>query len=632
VITCRVLGPVSLEVDGAPAPPELLWRKHLALLVYLARSPKRARTREHLTGLLWPDKEESAARHSLNEALRVLRRTAGDAAVDAGAGQVALRSGAVRLDAEALDRWIAEGAWDAAAAIVAGEFLEGFAVPGAEAFEAWLGAERLHWRSRSLAALLGQSEAALARGDADAALRAARQAESLDPHAEPAARAIMTALAVQGDGAAALAHCERFSATLAREVGGAPAEATRSLAERIRRARGPRATAPAHLPAERRRAPLVGRGAELARMLALWEACRAGGGATVIILEGDSGSGKSRLLEEFVGRARLGGSAVALMRAVEADLLEPLAGVLGLARGGLLDAPGLPAASPAALAAFAALLPDWAERFRGSRDAAAAASLSHALPAVLEAALDSGPLLLVLDDAQWVDRDSLLALSAVLRDAVRAPLGLLFVTLPEPPREELDALRRRLGHELPGATLSLGPLDAAALKQLAAWALPSYDPVALERVSRRVASDSAGLPLLAVELLSAVAGGLDLQQGAAAWPEPFRTLTQSLPGDLPDTVIAAVRVGFRRLTQEAQQVLAAASLLPDRVSEPRLARMTGLDAAAVAAALAELEWQRWLEAAGQGYGFVARLVRQVVARDMLTPGQRARLRERAGLT
>jgi len=43
-------------------------------LMYLARSPRRARTREHLTGLLWPEKEERAARHSLNEALRLLRR------------------------------------------------------------------------------------------------------------------------------------------------------------------------------------------------------------------------------------------------------------------------------------------------------------------------------------------------------------------------------------------------------------------------------------------------------------------------------------------------------------------------------------------------------------------------------
>lgn len=631
MITCRVLGPISLDVDGAPAPPELLWRKHLALLVYLARSPKRARTREHLTGLLWPEKEESAARHSLNEALRVLRRAAGDAAIEATAGQIHLADAAVRLDADALDRLLADQAWEAAAAIVAGEFLEGFSVPGAEAFEAWLGAERLHWNARALTALLGLSDARLAQGQASDALTAARRAEALHPHSDRVARAVMAALALQGDAAGASEHYERFAGLLAREVGTTPAEPTRVLAERIRDAKGPRPPEPLPGGLERRRAPLVGRGRELEQLLQLWQRCRSGPGATAIVLEGDSGSGKTRLVEEFVNRVRLDGGTVALVRAVEGDLAEPGSGLLGLARGGLLEAAGLPAASPRALAAFAAQLPDWADRFR-STGGVDPLPLSQAALAVLDAVLQAGSLLLVVDDAQWIDRASLLALLAALRDFPRARCCLVFAALPDPPREELDELRRRLGHELPGAMLSLGPLDAAALKQLAAWALPAFDAIALERVSRRVAGDSAGLPILAVELLSAVAQGLDLHQGSAAWPEPYHTLTQSLPGDLPDTVIAAVRIGFRRLSQPAQQVLAAASVLHDRVTEALLARATELEPALLRSALDELEWQRWLEADGQGYGFVARLARQVVARDMLTPGQRVRYRERAGVS
>jgi DNA-binding SARP family transcriptional activator len=630
VITCRVLGPVSLEVDGKPAPPELLWRKHLALLIYLARSPKRARTREHLIGLLWPEKDESAARHSLNEALRVLRRAAGEEALEATAGQVRLADGAVRLDADQLERWIAEQAWTQAAEIIAGEFLEGFGVAGAAAFEDWLTAERVHWRERSLAALLGRSEALLRQGDAAGALAAARRAETLDPLSDLVARAVMTALAVQGDGSAAAAQYERFAALLSRDAGSAPAEATRLLAERIRGSKGP-GPAEAHLgEIERRRAPLVGRSRELAELQAHWERCRAGAGASAIVLQGDSGSGKTRLLEEFVSRVRLSGAATAFVRAIEADRTQPGSGLLGLARGGLLGAPGVPGAPPEALAAFAEVLPEWAERFRSS-PASGSLSLPQAIRAVLEAVLESGPLLLVVDDALWIDRDSLLALFAALRDVSRAPLCLAVAVLSEPARQEIDELRRRLGHDLPGVCLSLDPLDAAAVKALAAWALPGYDAVALERVCRRVASDSAGLPLLAVELLSAVAAGLDLQQGSAAWPQPFRTLTQTLPGDLPDTVIAAVRIGFRRLSPPAQQTLSAAAVLGDRVTETLLTRVTGLESAALHAALDELEWQRWLEADGQGYGFVARLTRQVIARDMLTAGQRNRLQERAGV-
>jgi hypothetical protein len=94
-------------------------------------------------------------------------------------------------------------------------------------------------------------------------------------------------------------------------------------------------------------------------------------------------------------------------------------------------------------------------------------------------------------------------------------------------------------------------------------------------------------------------------------------------------VVAAIRIGFRRLSKDAQTVLAAASVLGDRVATGALARATGLDAGHLIPALDELEWQRWLAAEARGYAFIARIVRDVVARDMLTEGQRLRLLEAA---
>jgi hypothetical protein len=145
-----------------------------------------------------------------------------------------------------------------------------------------------------------------------------------------------------------------------------------------------------------------------------------------------------------------------------------------------------------------------------------------------------------------------------------------------------------------------------------------------------VAADSAGLPLLAVELLHAIAVGLDLGTVTGAWPQPFRTLSQTLPGDLPGAVVAAIRVGFRRLSEPAQRALAAAAVLGERARAERIGRAAGLDGDALNAALDELEWQRWLAADRQGYAFLARIVREVVARDMVSPGQRRRLQEAAG--
>src|SRR6188474_2633677 len=164
MIRCQTLGQVTVSVDGGPAPPELLWRKHLALLVVLSRAPKRTRSREQLIGLLWADKAESAARHSLNEALRVLRRAAGDDALETGGDRVALAPDAVELDVESLERFAESGDIDGASACVQGEFLEGFSIPGASEFESWVSAERRHWNARGVEVLCALAEREVAQG------------------------------------------------------------------------------------------------------------------------------------------------------------------------------------------------------------------------------------------------------------------------------------------------------------------------------------------------------------------------------------------------------------------------------------------------------------------------------------
>jgi predicted ATPase len=237
---------------------------------------------------------------------------------------------------------------------------------------------------------------------------------------------------------------------------------------------------------------------------------------------------------------------------------------------------------------------------------------------------------LAVDDAGWLDRDSLLALVAALRDLAGAPLLLVLAVSPRIGVDGLDQLRARLGRDLDGAAVTLGPLDVTALWELARRILPTFTEVEIDRVVRRVGSDSAGVPLLAVELLRAVALGLDLGVTSGAWPEPLKTLDQTLPGDLPDAVVAAIRIGFRQLSPVARQVLAAASILDARVTPEVLARGADLTPGEVTAALDELEWHRWMVSEPRGYGFVARVVRQVIARDMLTPGQRRRILERLG--
>jgi hypothetical protein len=177
----------------------------------------------------------------------------------------------------------------------------------------------------------------------------------------------------------------------------------------------------------------------------------------------------------------------------------------------------------------------------------------------------------------------------------------------------------------------LGPLDADAVGSLAESLLPGLAADDRERLVRRVQADSAGSPLLAVEMLRAVAHGMDLGRATRSWPEAGRTLDDTIPADLPDAIVSAIRVNYRRLSADAQAALATAAVLGDRVNEESVALGSGLPAERVAEALDELEWQRWLVADGRGYAFSARLVRDVVARDFLTPGQRERIARRASI-
>ncbi len=628
MISCRTLGPVAVLVGGELAPAELLWRKNLALLVYLARSPKRTRSRDHLIGLLWADKPEQAARHSLREAIRVLRRSVGEEGVDAAGDQVRLAAEAVTLDVDRLAELTAQSQWAAAAGLVAGEFLEGFSVPDASGFEDWLAAERLVWRRRSVEAVTRHAEERLQAGDVGGATELGLRALELEALSEPALRTTMRALTLSGDRAGALSRYEAFVLRLRETTAAEPTAELSALAARVRRERTwqvPEYLARAQAGAESRRAPLIGRAAELQQLVGLWEAVRSRRQVRLAVVAGDPGLGKTRLLEEVLARARLDGAAVAAVAAVPADREQPYSAILGLARGGLLEAPGVAGAQPGALAAFAAELPEWADRFGPLVRGAQAQALGRALSEVLRAVAEERAVVVAVDAADQLDPGSLEALAGVVRDLAGLPVFLALTAEPHGTRPELDALWSRIGRDVAGETVSLAPLDASEVRALARWALPAYSEPELDRVARRVAADSAGLPLLAVELLHAIAVGLDLGTVTGAWPQPLRTLSQTLPGELPGAVVAAIRVGFRRLSEPAQRALSAAAVLGERVPAERIGRGAGLTDEAVHRALDELEWQRWLTADPRGYSFLARIVQDVVARDMVSPGQRQRM-------
>src|SRR2546422_10154977 len=182
-------------------------------------------------------RDERQARHSLSEALRVLRRALGDERLVADVDQVRLAPDAVALDCDRFAELCQRSEWTSAAGLVDGEFLEGLAIPEASDFENWLAAERALWRAQALDALVQGVDADLARGDAGSAARVGLRAVALDRTSEPAARAAMRALSLAGDRAAALRVAAQLAHALHDMLGTAGSGETRPP---VARGPGPR--------------------------------------------------------------------------------------------------------------------------------------------------------------------------------------------------------------------------------------------------------------------------------------------------------------------------------------------------------------------------------------------------------
>src|SRR3989442_1614557 len=159
------------------------------------------------------------------------RGHAGEGGVETEAGQVRLVAGAVELDTDRLDTLLAAKDYRSAVALVAGEFLEGFAVSGASAFEDRMTAERALWRGRSVDALLRRADELLGTGDLPGAHEMAQRALVLDPTSDVAVRAVMRCRALAGDRAGALECYETFAARLAGDADTEPGTDTKALAE-----------------------------------------------------------------------------------------------------------------------------------------------------------------------------------------------------------------------------------------------------------------------------------------------------------------------------------------------------------------------------------------------------------------
>jgi DNA-binding SARP family transcriptional activator len=614
-------GPPVARLDGRPPPADVVWRKHLGLLMYLALSPDRTRTREHLTGLFWPEKPERNAKHSLNEAIRRLR-------AGLGAERLHTQGDTYSLNDEGLDvdvwRFASLGPERPAEAarLLRGDFLEGFVLDDAPGFEEWAATERTKWHARGAAYLVAAGEVALTAGRLVDAEDASLRALALEPHREAGARLRMRALALRGDAAGALAAYHEFAERIHSEIGEQPSRELQALAQRIRDRSWYRAPTPeARLPT-----PLVGRAHVRDAACRLVREGIAGAPRTLVLL-GGQGLGKTRLVSECLGWAALEGAVTVAATPLESDHDAPWSTLRALERAGLGTAPGSAATDPAALSILHQVFRDLGERTAHSPPDHA--EVGSALARLLTAASEDRPLVLAVDDAHFADGASLAALAAAVGEAQRGRLVLVLACLPDPDRgpPALMRLRGEVGRRLPGETLSLANLEAADVRALVDALAPWCRGEDMQRrLARRVSFESGGNPLLVVTLLQALARESTMREDVLTWPPPGETNDSPLPISVPDLVRSAVVVRVSELQPGDVQLLRAASVAGVGLDLGVLSVTSGLTSQAMEESLARLEHSGLVICDGRRYAFAAPLIADVVRHVCLTPGQRRALR------
>ncbi len=467
-------------------------------------------------------------------------------------------------------------------------------------YDDWLLSERDRLRQVFVKALERLIELQEKERDYGAAISSAQQLLQYDPLHEATYRHLMRLYATSGDRAVALRTYHACSTTLERELGVQPGKATREVYERLLQTEGPSTEQKSASPTLLAAAPLVGRQSEWTQLLAAWRHATSGHPYS-FLLTGEAGIGKTRLAEELLNWAGRQGVATAIARCYAAEGKLAYAPVATWLDSNALRA-GLATLADIWLTEVARLLPNLhVEKPALPRPGTMTESWQRQrfFEALARATLQRNqPLLLLLDDVQWCDRETLEWLHYLLRFDSNAPLLLVYTARTEEMTNEpsLAILLANLRREGLLTGVELDPLNAAETASLAAH-LSGEDLDST--IIAALYQETEGNPLFVVETVRA---------GAV---ERVRTGQLSLeeqhvrPGALlPPTVQAVISSRLAQLTPGAQEVIGLAAVIGRAFTFKVLRRASSMDEDALVLGLDEL-WQRRVvrEQGGDAYDF-----------------------------
>ncbi len=569
-----------------------------ALLAWLALEGPTPRAR--LAALLWPDSDADAARNALRQRLFQLRKALGFDAV-VGSTTLALADGLTH------DLHDADSVLGDAAPTANGEFAT------------WLEQQRQRRRDRMHLSLVELAQMAEGARDWDDALSHAQELLALEPVSEAAHRRVIRLHYLAGDRAAALMAFDRCEQVLKNDVGARPSAETLALLATIERAALDSTQQPARAvpPAVLRPPRVIGRDTERQAL------ARAVDDAAVVLLMGEAGMGKSRLIADW--RAAAGASAshaanhVVSVSARPGDAAVPYAVAARWLRAVLL----LPGVEPSVAQRddLARVLPELGPA-TARADADERLRLRGAVRALLERAVQQGLRAVVIDDLHYADAPSIELLHPLVGGTECA-----WIVAMRP--DELGAAARALVQAHAGSTRALTlPLQALDAKAIAAL----LDSLAIEGIGGMAQAESlrrrtGGNPLYLLETLKlalaangnvgpvalvplagpGVGGGAANTTTAIAWPRA-------------DNVQRLIQQRLLHLGPLALKLARCAALAGQDLSPPLAAEVLGLRPLDLADAWAELETAQVLRDGGFAHDLIAEaalaLVPQPIARTL----------------
>lgn len=635
MLRVHLFGRPRLSLDGVPLSAGGR-PKVVPLLAYLLLHRGAAAARRTIANALWPDEPEDEARANLRRHLNYVHALLppaqdGKPWLLAAAGQVQWNPACdVALDVEEFERLAALPARLAdAVSVYTGDLL-------ADMDEEWLEPHRERLKALYREALGARVATLRAARDYAPAIAAAQRLLSDDPWREDVVRTLIALRHEAGDRAGALAEYERFAAALRADLDAEPMAETRAVYASIERDEPP-AGAPARAESAAARTsgtgtlsslPFVGRAAEVDALRERWDAAVAGRGGLVLV-GGEAGIGKTRLVREFAARCEAHGAQcyAAGTTSPETTPYQPFVTLLR----GVAPLAATVAVDPLWLSALAALVPSIAEHARELPalppvdPARERVRLFEACSSVWEAIATRRPVVLVVEDVHWAGAATLALLEHLARGSTRSRV-LIVATYREDElalSHQLRALRRRLERDGAASHVALSRLRRDHVEELVRALGECADATS---VARELHERSDGNPFFLEEIVRDLGetGRLRIADGHVALAEP--------PGDaIPVAVRGVLAARLARLDERSKSLAEVAAVIGRAFDVELLRETTGWLEATVLDALGELTDRRIIGESGTrggfDYAFTHHLI-QALVYDGVAPAARARRHRR----